>query len=807
MNTYTLLAAKDLVLYEDLLASKLSLFLSFSCGNLYFPRNIPSEMKTPENGYIPMYRQRDKKLFLPLIYQGNLLGIFIAQNVDPEEYQFLQSRITKAAELCMQNLAMLKAKQSDTLTCLYNKEYFLSLLESQLECISESFFRKYVDDCNFSDYAAHFSLILINVDDFSRINSKLGYSFGDSVLCNIAKTLKNELPLQATAARLQTDNFAVLLPETSLAKSNRIAEDLQEKICQTEHLYQPTQEVFKTTCSLSTIHYPGDFSVQHSNQDFHEQSFLLLEQAYQGIDAAKQRGKNLVQPYSEILKKVGIVSRNLTPNKVLVNIGSNLRAAAGQRYKVFSADRDMEGQSLKGEIILVDIMEEESAADILYHFDPGANLEPGDRILYASQEHSIRNFFPAPGGSGSGAQEAEQILPLPDFIKYWHRHSSQAKQFCMILCRITEHSAFEAQDPAGSKTSDIYSDLSSTLKACLPSEGRVGEYSTNGLILYLPYTNPEQAQEIATKLREQACKGSQASLALGISFYPCLHFNRSEILTNCRKAFEHALLMPIPQIAIFNSTSLTISADRHFTHADLANAIEEYKSALLLDSGNHTARNSLGICYAKLGQLSSAFQEFQKIADQEPDNHYVLYNLGYTYLKLDHVEEAEQCFRECLEKSGLQEEQPSMPEQVFSLLRLGELAERNQDPERARELYKQALDMREGAGHAYRFLGHLELKQENWENSKNHLHQALVHNPRDAEAMYLLARIYLEQGEDPEVAQSLAQKSIGIRPHVQHYRELLRQALLSQDKTEEARILQNSIKDASTISESFPLLS
>ena len=805
MNTSTQLAAKDLIVYEELLASKLSLFLSFSSGNLYFPRNIPAEMKTPESGYIPMYRQRDEKLFLPLMYQGNLLGIFIAQNVHPEEYQFLQSRITKAAELCLENLAMLKAKQSDTLTCLHNKEYFLSLLRSQLECISESFIRKYVDDCNFSDYAAHFSLILINVDDFSRINSKLGYRFGDRVICNIAITLENELPLQATAARLEADNFAVVLPETSLAKANMTAEDLQAKICQTEHIYQPTQEVFKTTCSLSTIHYPGDFSVQHSNQDFHEQSFLLLEQAYQGIDAAKQRGKNLVQPYSDILKKVGIVSKNLTPNRLRVNIGSNLRAAAGQRYKVFSADRDMEGQSLKGEIILLDIMEEESAADILYHNDPGTNLEPGDRILYASQEHSIRNFFPAPVGSDSIPREAEQILPLPDFIKYWHRHSSQARHFCMILLCITEHSAFESQNDAGSETSDIYSALSSALKAYLPSEGMVGEYSTNGLIIYLPHTNPEQAEEIACKIREEACKGNQASLTLGISFYPCFHFNKSEILTNCRKAFEHALLMPIPKLAIFNSTSLTISADRHFTHADLANAIEEYKGALLMDSGNHTARNSLGICYAKLGQLSSAFQEFQKIADQEPNNHYVLYNLGYTYLKLDRVDEAEQCFCKCLEYSGNHEDDPAVPEQVFSLLRLGEIAERNQDPERARNFYGQALEGQEGAGHAYRFLGNLELKQGNWETAKNNLHQALIHNPRDAEAMYLLARIYLEQGEDPEVAESLAQKSIGIRPHVQHYRELLRQALLSQDKTQEARILQNSIRDTSR-QESFPLL-
>ncbi|MFW6415322.1 MAG: diguanylate cyclase domain-containing protein [Thermodesulfobacteriota bacterium] len=805
MSTYTSLAAQDLILYEELLASKLSQFLNFSSGNLYFPRNIPSEMKSEQNGYIPMYRQRDNKLFIPLVYQFNLLGIFLAQDVSPEEYHGMESRIAKVAELCLENLAMQKAKQTDTLTSLYNKEYFLSLLKGQIESISESFFKRYVDDSKFADFAAHFGLILINLDNLCNINTKLGYQFGDRTLCNIANTLKKELPLQATAARLEADNFAVLLPETSLAKSNRIAENLREKILQTEHIYQPTQEAFKTTCSLATIHYPGDFSVQHSNKDFYEQAFLLLEQAHQGLDAAKQRGKNLVQPYSEILKRVGLVSRILTPNRVQVNIGSNLQAAAGQRYQVVSGDRDLEEQWVKGEVILVDIKEHDSTAEILHHNHPGSNLEPGDRIVYANQDHSIRHFFPDPGSNQSSGQKAGEILPLHEFIKYWHQHSAKSRQFCMILCRITEHTAQVAQNGCNNKTPDIYLDLYEALKACLPSEGRIGEYSTDSLILYLPDTNPAQAMETASRIHEQSCRAKQSSLTLGISFHPCSHFNRTDMLINCRKAFEHALLLPSPQIALFNSTSLTISADRHFTNADLANAIEEYKTALLLDPGNHTARNSLGICYAKLGQLSSAFQEFKRIAEEDPDNHYVLYNLGYTYLKLDCIPEAEQCFCKCLEQSGFGEKQHQTPEQVFSLLRLGEIAEKNQDPEKAKGLYKQALDMREGAGHAQRFLGNLEFKQENWESSKNHLHQALVHNPRDAEAMYLLAKIYLEQGEDPEVAQSLAQKSIGIRPHAEHYRELLRQALLSQDKTEEAEVLQNSMNN-SPKQESFPLL-
>ena len=116
MSNFSSLTAKDLVLYEDLLASKLSRFFCFSSGNLYFPRNTPVNMVNENNEYLPMYQSSDNKLFLPLIHEDKLLGIFIAQNVDSSEYMTIKPKLTEITSLCLENLLMHKTKQTDPLT-------------------------------------------------------------------------------------------------------------------------------------------------------------------------------------------------------------------------------------------------------------------------------------------------------------------------------------------------------------------------------------------------------------------------------------------------------------------------------------------------------------------------------------------------------------------------------------------------------------------------------------------------------------------------------------------------------------------
>ena len=84
---------------------------------------------------------------------------------------------------------------SDNLTGLGNRPYFI-------RCLEERFARR--------DSQA-FSLLLVDIDNFKRINDSLGHPTGDKLLVSLAKRLRNTLGPAHLLARLASNEFAVVL--------------------------------------------------------------------------------------------------------------------------------------------------------------------------------------------------------------------------------------------------------------------------------------------------------------------------------------------------------------------------------------------------------------------------------------------------------------------------------------------------------------------------------------------------------------------------------------------------------------------
>ncbi|MDL2345318.1 diguanylate cyclase [Deinococcus sp. MIMF12] len=55
-------------------------------------------------------------------------------------------------------------------------------------------------------------LVLIDLNDFKRINDERGHLAGDALLCEVARCLARQIPLPGTTYRLGGDEFAALLP-------------------------------------------------------------------------------------------------------------------------------------------------------------------------------------------------------------------------------------------------------------------------------------------------------------------------------------------------------------------------------------------------------------------------------------------------------------------------------------------------------------------------------------------------------------------------------------------------------------------
>jgi diguanylate cyclase (GGDEF)-like protein len=106
--------------------------------------------------------------------------------------------------------------RSDELTGLNNRRAFFNDGEQVL--------------CQAKRYAHPFSLIMMDVDNFKHVNDTHGHAAGDDVLVTIANILRNQAREADVLGRLGGEEFALILPETTLPDAVAMAERLRIEI-------------------------------------------------------------------------------------------------------------------------------------------------------------------------------------------------------------------------------------------------------------------------------------------------------------------------------------------------------------------------------------------------------------------------------------------------------------------------------------------------------------------------------------------------------------------------------------------------
>jgi diguanylate cyclase (GGDEF)-like protein len=152
----------------------------------------------------------------------------------------------------------------DSLTRLYNRGAFLDILQNQI--------------ANLRTYSPNLALLMIDIDDFKKINDELGHLSGDSVLTQLGELLRSSLRKNDAPVRYGGEEFIVVAPNTSLSQSMQVAEKLRKVIA--EHDFGIGRPV--TVSVGCTIYRPGEDS-----RDF-------ISRADQALYDAKHLGKNIV---------------------------------------------------------------------------------------------------------------------------------------------------------------------------------------------------------------------------------------------------------------------------------------------------------------------------------------------------------------------------------------------------------------------------------------------------------------------------------------------------------------------------------
>jgi len=120
-----------------------------------------------------------------------------------------------------------------------------------------------------------FAVVILDIDDLSKINSQYGHETGDRIIEKIADTLKAKTRKSDLAARYGGGEFALLLRNVSKSKAIEITDRILDEI-------RKIQDVVNVTTSAGIGVFP-DHGVDYNS---------ILKQALKALEIAKKSGKD-----------------------------------------------------------------------------------------------------------------------------------------------------------------------------------------------------------------------------------------------------------------------------------------------------------------------------------------------------------------------------------------------------------------------------------------------------------------------------------------------------------------------------------
>ena len=164
---------------------------------------------------------------MPLVARGRLKGtlnIYRAGYQEFTEDEFrLVVRFADAAALAIDNAhiraALEHQAQTDPLTGLWNHRAFHERLRQELLVASTD--------------QTPVALVMLDLDDFKRVNDVYSHATGDHVLSEVASILLAIVRTSDTVCRIGGEEFAIIVPASGLPDAFRLAERIQEQVAVT----------------------------------------------------------------------------------------------------------------------------------------------------------------------------------------------------------------------------------------------------------------------------------------------------------------------------------------------------------------------------------------------------------------------------------------------------------------------------------------------------------------------------------------------------------------------------------------------
>ena len=176
------------------------------------------------------------------------------------------------SDLIIKEEQLTKFATTDSLTGLYNRRHFLELCEAEWE--------------RFHRYNRPLSLLMVDIDHFKSVNDRYGHAVGDEAIATVGRACISGKRKSDVVGRIGGEEFAILLPETDMAKAEIVATRLCKRV--SEQTLMTHMVHFKVTASI------GVATASPSMSSFG----ILMRSADDALYQAKAAGRNRISHWS-----------------------------------------------------------------------------------------------------------------------------------------------------------------------------------------------------------------------------------------------------------------------------------------------------------------------------------------------------------------------------------------------------------------------------------------------------------------------------------------------------------------------------
>lgn len=223
-----------------------------------------------------------KVALVPMLVEGEAYGVvafvFDRDEIDAEIVELLVGHFTLAIRDIATQEDTARFNDIDPVTWVYNRRFISEAIEHELVRCGR--------------YAKTLSLVVIDLDDFGEFNAQYGQSMGDRLLRNAAVSLAESVSPPEVVARLQDDEFAVLLPETNRAVAVSVTTRLLASLSQVS-VFGADGSPEPLKASVAIVCFPEDGA---SAKELLESAHLSLEQAKAERSEQAKGGPRTVNP-------------------------------------------------------------------------------------------------------------------------------------------------------------------------------------------------------------------------------------------------------------------------------------------------------------------------------------------------------------------------------------------------------------------------------------------------------------------------------------------------------------------------------